>query len=68
MSLPPILRKLRIPVIGAPMFVASNPTLVVEQRRIGSVGQIDRLRPVAAVVAPLEREYTAARPRLALTS
>jgi len=25
MSLPPILQKLRVPVIGAPMFIASQP-------------------------------------------
>ena len=31
MSLPPILQKLRIPVIGAPMFIAGNPKLVVDR-------------------------------------
>ena len=38
MSLPPILQRLRIPVIGAPMFIVSNPKLVIAQCTSGIVG------------------------------
>ena len=38
MSLPKILRSLRIPVIGAPMFIVSNPKLVIAQCTSGIVG------------------------------
>ena len=38
MSLPPILQGLRIPVIGAPMFIVSNPRLVIAQCTSGIVG------------------------------
>ena len=38
MSLPPILQGLRIPVIGAPMFIVSNPRLVMAQCTSGIVG------------------------------
>jgi nitronate monooxygenase len=38
LSLPPILQKLRIPVIGAPMFIVSKPTLVIAQCTSGIVG------------------------------
>ena len=31
-------QKLRIPVIGAPLFIISNPNLVVEQCKAGVVG------------------------------
>ncbi|MBM3367176.1 MAG: nitronate monooxygenase [Betaproteobacteria bacterium] len=43
MSLPPILQRLRLPVICAPMFIASNPTLVIEQCRSGVVGSFPAL-------------------------
>ena len=43
MSLPPVLQDLRIPVIGAPMFIASNPVLVAEQCRAGIVGSFPAL-------------------------
>src|SRR3546814_14516956 len=33
MSLPPVLQRLKLPVIGAPMFIAGNPKLVIEQCR-----------------------------------
>jgi nitronate monooxygenase len=36
MSLPPVLQRLKIPVIGAPMFIAGNPKLVIEQCKAGS--------------------------------
>jgi nitronate monooxygenase len=38
MSLPPILSQLRLPVIGAPLFIVSNPRLVIAQCTSGIVG------------------------------
>ena len=38
MALPPILRNLRIPVFGAPLFIVQNPDLVIAQCRAGIVG------------------------------
>jgi nitronate monooxygenase len=48
-SLPPILRNLRIPVIGSPMFIVSNPKLVIAQCTAGIVGSFPALnaRPAA---------------------
>ena len=44
MSLPPILRgRLRIPVVGAPMFIISHPQLVVAQCTSGIVGSFPAL-------------------------
>jgi len=43
MPLPAILQKLRIPVICAPMFIAGNPKLVIEQCRAGVVGSFPAL-------------------------
>jgi nitronate monooxygenase len=43
MSLPRILQNLRIPVIGSPMFIAGNPTLVIEQCKAGIVGSFPAL-------------------------
>ena len=43
MSLPPVLRQLRIPVIGAPMFIVSNPKLVIAQCTAGIVGSFPAL-------------------------
>ena len=43
MSLPPILQKLELPVVCAPMFIASNPKLVIEQCRAGVVGSFPAL-------------------------
>jgi nitronate monooxygenase len=47
-SLPPILQRLRIPVIGSPMFIVSNPKLVIAQCTSGIVGSFPALnaRPV----------------------
>jgi len=42
-SLPPILRQLRIPVIGAPLFIVSNPKLVIAQCTSGIVGSFPSL-------------------------
>ena len=43
MSLPPILSRLRIPAIGAPLFIVSNPKLVVAQCTSGIVGSFPAL-------------------------
>ena len=43
MALPPILQRLRIPVIGAPMFIVSNPKLVIAQCTSGIVGSFPAL-------------------------
>jgi nitronate monooxygenase len=43
LSLPPNLRNLRIPVIGAPMFIVSNPALVIAQCTSGIVGSFPAL-------------------------
>jgi len=43
MSLPPILQRLRIPVIGAPLFIVSNPKLVIAQCTSGIVGSFPSL-------------------------
>jgi nitronate monooxygenase len=43
MALPPVLQRLRIPVIGAPMFIVSNPALVVAQCTSGIVGSFPAL-------------------------
>ena len=49
MSLPPIFNKLRLPVIGSPLFIISNPKLVIEQCKAGIVGSMPALnaRPAA---------------------
>jgi nitronate monooxygenase len=49
LSLPPVLSRLRIPVIGAPMFIVSNPALVIAQCTAGIVGSFPALnaRPAA---------------------
>ena len=43
MSLPPILQRLRIPVIGSPMFIVSTPKLVIAQCTSGIVGSFPAL-------------------------
>jgi nitronate monooxygenase len=43
MSLPGVLQNLRIPVIGAPMFIVSNPRLVIAQCTSGIVGSFPAL-------------------------
>ena len=43
MALPRILQQLRIPVIGAPMFIVSNPKLVIAQCTSGIVGSFPAL-------------------------
>ncbi len=43
MSLPALLQNLRIPVIGSPMFIVSNPKLVIAQCTAGIVGSFPAL-------------------------
>jgi len=43
MSLPPVLQNLRIPVIGSPMFIVSQPKLVIAQCTAGIVGSFPAL-------------------------
>lgn len=43
MSLPPILARLPLPIIGSPLFIISNPKLVIEQCKAGVVGSMPAL-------------------------
>ena len=43
MSLPPILSRLALPVIGSPLFIISNPKLVIAQCKAGIVGSMPSL-------------------------
>lgn len=43
MSLPPVFRNLRLPVIGAPLFIISNPDLVIAQCKAGITGAFPAL-------------------------
>jgi nitronate monooxygenase len=57
MALPPILQNLRIPVVGAPLFIVSNPDLVLAQCKAGIVGSFPALnaRPEPQLHEWLER-------------
>ena len=41
--LPPTLQKLPLPIIGSPLFIISNPQLVIEQCKAGVVGSMPAL-------------------------
>jgi nitronate monooxygenase len=43
MTLPSVLQKLRLPVVGAPLFIISNPKLVIAQCTSGIVGSVPAL-------------------------
>ena len=43
MALPPILQNLRLPLIGSPLFIISNPDLVIAQCKAGIVGSFPAL-------------------------
>jgi nitronate monooxygenase len=43
MPLPSVLRNLPLPIIGAPLFIVSNPKLVIEQCKAGVVGAMPAL-------------------------
>ena len=51
MPVPALFQRLRLPVIGAPLFIVSNPDLVIAQCRAGIVGSFPALnaRPAAAL-------------------
>ena len=57
MSLPPILQTLRLPVIGAPLFIVSTPDLVIAQCKAGIVGSFPALnaRPQGKLAEWLDR-------------
>jgi nitronate monooxygenase len=60
MSVPPVLSRLRIPVIGAPLFIISNPDLVIAQCKAGVVGSFPALnaRPAPVLHEWLDRITT----------
>jgi nitronate monooxygenase len=70
MSLPPVLQQLRVPAIGAPLFIISNPDLVLAQCKAGIVGSFPALnaRPAEKLEEWLKRitgelaEHNAAHP------
>ncbi|MBE0548734.1 MAG: nitronate monooxygenase [Rubrivivax sp.] len=43
MALPPVLQRVPLPIIGAPMFIISHPRLVIEQCQAGIVGSMPAL-------------------------
>jgi nitronate monooxygenase len=70
MALPPVLQSLRIPVVGSPLFIISNPDLVIAQCKAGVVGSFPALnaRPAPVLEEWLKRisdelaAHTAAHP------
>jgi nitronate monooxygenase len=42
-ALPPVLQNLPLPIIGSPLFIISNPRLVIEQCKAGVVGSMPAL-------------------------
>ena len=71
MPLPAVLRHLPLPIIGSPLFIISNPTLVIEQCKAGVVGAMPALnaRPAAqlddwlAEISETLAAYDAAHPQ-----
>ncbi|MCL1621397.1 NAD(P)H-dependent flavin oxidoreductase [Ralstonia pseudosolanacearum] len=62
MSLPPILRnRLSVPLVGSPLFIISNPDLVIAQCKAGVVGSFPALnaRPAELLETWLQRITTA---------
>jgi nitronate monooxygenase len=57
MSLPPALSRLTLPVIGSPLFIISNPDLVIAQCKAGIVGSFPALnaRPASLLDEWLHR-------------
>jgi nitronate monooxygenase len=57
MALPPIFDTLRLPVVGSPMFIVSNPELVIAQCKAGIVGSFPALnaRPADQLAVWLTR-------------
>jgi nitronate monooxygenase len=69
-KLPPVLANLPLPIIGSPLFIISNPTLVIEQCKAGVVGSMPALnaRPASqledwlAEITETLAAYNAANP------
>ena len=57
MTLPALFNRLRLPVIGSPLFIVSNPELVIAQCKAGIVGSFPALnaRPQALLDEWLHR-------------
>jgi nitronate monooxygenase len=57
LRLPPVLQRLRLPVVAAPLFIISNPDLVIAQCKAGVVGSFPALnaRPQSLVDEWLHR-------------
>ena len=70
MALPQALQKLSLPIIGSPLFIISNPRLVIEQCKAGVVGSMPALnaRPASqledwlAEITETLAAYNAAHP------
>ncbi len=60
MALPPILQQTRIPVIASPLFIISNPDLVIAQCKSGVIGSFPALnaRPAPVLHEWLDRITT----------
>ena len=56
MTIPPALSRLRLPVIGAPLFIISNPDLVIAQCKAGVVGSFPALNAREKEGEPVELE------------
>ncbi|MCF3594968.1 nitronate monooxygenase family protein [Rhodobacteraceae bacterium LMO-12] len=56
MTLPTLLQNLRIPVIGSPLFIISNPDLVIAQCKAGIVGSFPALNAREAAGDPIQLE------------
>ena len=56
MSLPPVLSRLRLPAVGAPLFIISNPDLVIAQCKAGIVGSFPALNAREQEGEPIELE------------
>lgn len=61
MSLPPILSSLRLPAVGAPLFIVSNPDLVIAQCKAGIVGAFPALNAREKDGDPIELDRWLAR-------
>lgn len=56
MTLPPVLQNLRIPAFGAPLFIISNPDLVIAQCTSGIIGSFPALNAREKEGEPIELE------------
>lgn len=56
MTMPPAFKHLRLPLIGSPLFIISNPDLVIAQCKAGIVGSFPALNAREAEGEPIELE------------